>query len=227
MPKQPMLPLVAVPAFNEAEYIEPLVTDLLEYLPAGHVLVVNDGSTDATGVLARRTGVRVIDHPVNRGKGAAIQTAIQFGRLNHFKWILFMDGDGQHRPESIPRFLSVIHTDAADAVLGDRRERHPNMPLLRQLSNGLTSVMVSLCAGTRIRDSQCGFRAIRLSCLPKISFRESGFQVESELLIKLGKSGARFAHVPIETIYGPRSSSIRPVSDTLKFVKLILKSVLS
>lgn len=216
--------LVAIPAFNEEKFIEPLLREISAIVPLDHIIVVNDGSTDRTRDIATSLNVKVIDHVRNSGKGEAINSAFFFARQAHFDWILFLDADGQHPPRYIAEFLKMIELNKVDVVLANRRDRRRYMPLHRQLSNGITSILVSLCAGQRILDSQCGFRAIRLAKLHKLEFQSTGFQVESELLIKLGKSGARFEHVPIRTVYGDETSSINVVRDTLKFAKLILKS---
>ncbi len=218
--------LVAIPALNEARYLQTLLQDISAYFPVDHILVVNDGSTDETGSIARRAGVNIIEHSRNLGKGAAIRSALYFAQKYSFAWVLFLDGDGQHPVSFVPQFLQHIQTGHADLVLGNRHSRSQTMPLHRQLSNGITSIMVSLSAGgQRIYDSQCGFRAIRLKTLHGISLSENGFQLESELLIKIGRTRARIQHVPISTQYRGEHSSIHLVGDTLKFIKLFISSL--
>jgi glycosyltransferase involved in cell wall biosynthesis len=215
--------LIAIPAYNEAQFIGGLLDEISATCTIDHILVVDDGSIDQTAVIARSRGVQVIEHARNRGKGEAMKTAFSFARRHHFTWVIFMDGDGQHPAEYVKDFIAEIRWERADVVLGNRSGRR-QMPLHRQLSNGITSILISLCVGVRIRDSQCGFRAIRLSSMDGIDFESHGFQVESEMLLKLGKAGAKFAHIPIRTVYGDESSSIRLLSDMFKFVKLLVKS---
>ena len=219
--------LIAIPAYNEGAFIEQCIRRVSAFAALDHILIINDGSTDQTGDLAHAAGVRVVEHTRNQGKGAAILTALSFACRNHFQWILFMDGDGQHPAASIPEFLQQIARDHADVLLGNRQNRKRRMPVHRQLSNGITSLIISWCAGgTRIHDSQCGMRALRLSALKDLTLYEHGFQLESEMLIKLGRVGARFDEIGIETVYGGEKSSIRLVADTLEFILLILKSLL-
>lgn len=216
---------MAIPAYNEEKFIGPLLDEISAHIKVDHILVVNDGSQDRTGAIAQAKGVTLVEHRCNRGKGETIKTAFSFARQREFDWIIFLDGDGQHPPQHLPDFFDGITADKADVILGNRQARARNMPFHRQLSNGITSILVSLCAGgRRILDSQCGFRAVRLRKMTGITFASAGFQVESEMLIKLGKSGAAFAHVPIQTVYGEQKSSIRLVADTLKFLQLLTKS---
>ncbi len=216
--------LIAVPVYNEAQFIGRVLDQLSAAAPNIPILVVNDGSTDGTASVIQHYNVQYIEHKKNCGKGEAIQTAFSFARHNKYDWIIFLDGDGQHPPRHISHFIDEIRRNRADVVLGNRRIRSVNMPFHRLLSNGITSILISLCAGQRIYDSQCGYRAVRVAKMRGICFTSSGFQVESEMLLKLGKTGALFTHVPIETVYGDESSSIHLVADTLKFIKLILSS---
>jgi len=216
--------LIAIPALNEEKFLAEILAKISAYVLLDHILVVNDGSTDATGRIAKDMGTHVVEHSRNLGKGQAILSATRFASENQFDWILFMDADGQHAPESIPEFIAEISKDQSDVVLGNRQERQKRMPFARQLSNSITSILVSLSAGQRIYDSQCGYRAIRTRYLTNLKIVSHGFQVESEILIKTSKSGAKISHVPIQTIYGNENSSIHHVSDTLKFIVLIFKS---
>jgi len=216
--------LIAIPAFNEERFLGRLLDQLSATVSIDHILIVNDGSTDRTRELASSFGVHLVDHQKNSGKGEAIKTAFSFARAKKFDWILFLDGDGQHPPEYVPAFVEQIQNKDADVFLGNRQERTAKMPFHRQLSNGITSILISLCAGARILDSQCGYRAIRVEKAAGFCYESTGFQIESEMLLKLGKSGARFAHIPITTVYGQESSSIHLVADTLKFIKLLIKS---
>ncbi|MDZ7371709.1 MAG: glycosyltransferase family 2 protein [candidate division KSB1 bacterium] len=216
--------LIALPAYNEADHIVACLQGISAYQSLEHVLVVDDGSADATAELAERCGAQVVRHPQNLGKAAAILTAVAIARRGGYEWILFMDSDGQHPAQALPNFFCAIQNGFCTAVLANRIDRR-NMPLHRQLSNGITSIFVSLTGGRRIHDSQCGMRAFRLDRLNGLTLREKGFQLESELLIRLGRKGAVFNEIPIATIYTGQKSSIRPAGDTLRFIRLILRTL--
>ncbi|MDZ7722042.1 MAG: glycosyltransferase family 2 protein [candidate division KSB1 bacterium] len=216
---------IAILAYNEESTIESLIFDIAKYIHPEHILIVDDGSVDATAERARKSKCTVLSHPCNLGKGDAIRSAIRFGVAHKYRWMIMMDADLQHPPSSLPAFFHAIESDVSDVIIANRTDRQRCMPAHRQLSNGITSIMVSLVSGARIRDSQCGYRALRLDALKAMNFCERGFQVESEMLIKLGKTGSRFAEIPIRTVYTNKGSAIHPVRDTLLFAKLIFKSL--
>ncbi|NIA30366.1 MAG: glycosyltransferase [Actinobacteria bacterium] len=217
--------LLAIPAYNEELLLESLLFDIERQFPDLKILVVNDGSTDDTAKIIAAHKTMSISHSVNRGKGASLKSAFRFGKKNGFDWVITMDGDGQHPVESIHDFLTAIRADKADLILGHRVARKGTMPIHRQISNGITSVVLSICAGNdRLHDSQCGFRAVRINSFDFSSCSENGFQFESEMILRMGKIGRRFYEIPIDTVYGQEKSSINLFSDTIKFIKLIFKS---
>ena len=217
--------LVAVPVFNEEKSIAQLLFEIQNYFSRTDILVVDDGSTDQTADMLNDCPCQVVTHAYNRGKGAALLTAIDFALKKTYKWIICMDGDGQHSPRFLPDFCMAIAADRFDIIIGSRYERHKRMPFHRILSNGITSVIISLCVNKyRIKDSQSGYRALRLSQLDINAFHETGFQLESEMLIKSGRAGSRILQIPIDTIYNDEHSSINVILDTIKFIVLIIKS---
>lgn len=218
--------LIVIPVYNEAEFIGKVLFEIQRYVSSVDILVVNDGSTDDTAKKATVGRCRVINHDINLGKGEALKTAIRYAIKANYKWILTLDGDGQHPVRHIPEFIDCLHKAGnVDVIVGNRRNRSRVMPVMRILSNGITSVIVSLCAGNqRIDDSQCGYRAMKVAAIPLSRLRQSGFQFESEILIRMGKRGCNIKSLPIETVYDREKSSIHGVTDTIKFIGLILKS---
>lgn len=217
---------IAVPAYNEESTIESLIFDISAHIPVTRIVVVDDGSCDKTAELAEKCGAIVLRHNKNAGKGRAIQTAVEYGSDKGYQWIILMDADHQHPPSYLPEFLQAIQSHQVDVIMANRTDRKKHMPVHRQLSNGITSVMVSLSAGVRIHDSQCGYRAARLDKLKGMILSENGFQLESEMLIKLGRMHARFQEIPIQTVYAGEKSAIHPFRDTIRFVTLFFKSLM-
>ncbi len=218
--------LLVIPAYNEGLFLDSLLFDIEQRFPDLKILVVNDGSTDGTANIIDKHGTTCIVHPENHGKGASLKSAFRFAQKNGYDWVVTMDGDGQHPVKSVQDFITAVGKDSADLILGYRIARKGMMPIHRQVSNEITSVLLSLIIGNyRVHDSQCGFRAVRMSSIKLASYSEDGFQFESEMILRMGKGGCRFYEIPIETVYAKEKSSINIFYDTIKFVKLIFKSL--
>lgn len=215
--------LVVVPAYNAANTISILVDQLEKLYPHIAILVVDDGSTDGTDEVVRVHGATVINHDRNIGKGRALRTAFDFALENEFDAVVTMDADLQHDPAEVQLFLEEFIDDTT-ILLGVRR-LGPEMPLARKISNTLSTFVTSVFAGVRVHDSQCGFRLIPTRVLRSLNLVSRYYELEPELIIRAARAGYRFRDIPIKTIYNNSSSSIRPASDTLRFLKLLAKSL--
>ena len=217
---------VVIPAFNESEHLGQVIFGIQNYLPHAQIIVVNDGSDDDTSDVARRCGVRLIEHQINLGKGAALTSGFNVALEEGCTYIAIIDGDGQHEPRYLVDLITAIRYQGADIAVGSRMSDISTMPFHRILSNKITSMLVSWRAGgVRIEDSQCGLRVIRADVLKNIKLSVGGFQTESEMLIRAGRKGYEIVTIPISTVYGISKSSIRHIGDTLKFIILILRSL--
>ena len=187
------------------------------------VLVVDDGSTDATADAAREAGAEVISHPHNKGKGAAIKTGLaELTVRASVAHILILDADGQHLPEEIPRFLEEANRSGAALLVGTRMSDTRTMPLVRQLTNRTMSSMISVLIGQHVPDTQCGFRMFtRELALEFMNTASSNFDFETEMLAIAARCGGKIAAVPVSTVYGDEKSKIRPVRDTVRFLALM------
>ncbi len=214
-----------IPAYDAAPTISRLLEDAGMFFGAGHILVVDDGSTDDTAAIARQSGAVVLGHVVNRGKGAALRTGFRWALDNGYDAVLTMDADGQHACHEIPLFLEAAESFDSDIILGSRMADPSGMPWHRHFSNRLTSRILSWRTGQKIHDSQSGFRLIKTKVLADIALETNRFQAESELLIKTGLCGYRIGSVPITSIYTGHHSAIRPFTDTCRFVVLIGRSL--
>lgn len=219
--------LLAVPVHNEAPRLGVVLDRALDFVAPEDLLIIDDGSTDGTRALVRSRNLALIEHTHNQGKGACIKHAIRYGKEKNYQWLLCMDGDGQHDPREIDKFLRLIERDRADLILGNRINRRGRMPFLRQASNLFTSLILSFMIqrGRPVRDSQCGFRAVRLSAVKEAWFCETGFQFESELLLVLGRRSCVIEQIPITTLYGDQQSKINLLRDTYRFIRLVIKSL--
>lgn len=217
-----MRTLAVIPAYNAAATLPLLLPGVMIHLRARDVRVIDDGSIDSTAGAAAAEGAPVIRLEVNRGKGGALGIGFTHAILHGYDAVITLDADGQHPPELIPRLLDRAAQGRYDIVIASRRGQFGRMRWERALSNRLTTVLVSLLAGKRIEDSQCGFRFIRTGLLRRLSLSAGGFQAESELLIQAGRLGARIGHVDCEVRPG-KTSHIKHVADTVRFIAVCLR----
>lgn len=208
-----------IPAYREERHIFDVARRTLAQLD--HVLVMDDGSPDATAQKAREAGVEVISHEVNRGKGAAIKTGLKALAERGFQYIQILDGDGQHLPEEIPRFIEEANRSHAHMILGNRMSDTEKMPFVRKMTNRFMSWQISSVCGQMIPDTQCGFRMIHRDIAPLLFCESNAYDYETEMLLIVSKAGYRISPVPVSTVYGGETSKIHPVRDTIKFFKLM------
>lgn len=215
-----------IPAYNEEERISGVIRGIKKHLMAENIIVVDDGSTDDTGRVAGSEGAHLISNGKNLGKGASLRKGFDLAAsMDGIEGVFTVDADGQHDPEEIPVFISKFEESGADIVIGDRMADTESMPLIRKMTNLVTSGVISRRSGLRIRDSQSGYRLIRCRLLREIELVTSRFETESEILIKASRRGALIESVPIRTIYGREISKIRPLRDTYRFLKLVMRSL--
>ncbi|MEP6698263.1 MAG: glycosyltransferase family 2 protein [Verrucomicrobiota bacterium] len=208
-----------IPAYLEEKHIADTTRRTRQQLD--HVLVIDDGSTDRTAEAAREAGAEVIVHPQNLGKGESIKTGLRHWLESGFEYAVILDGDGQHRPEEIPRFLTAASNTGADLLIGNRMNNVRDMPLPRRLVNRYMSGKISGLCGQQIPDTQCGFRMIHRRLIPDLLGGADRFDYETEMLILASRKGCRIESVPISTVYSDEVSSINPRRDTLRFFKLM------
>ncbi len=215
---------ILIAAFNEEAGLPGLLRSLTS-IPKQDILVVDDGSEDQTSGVAKSEGVAVLRHPGNLGKGAAHRSGFLYFLERGYEAVVTLDGDGQHNPDEISLFLEKAATARASIVVGTRNVSLSQMPFIRYLTNKTTSFIVSLLAHTRIKDSQSGFRLIDAEVLRAVPLTTTKYDTESEILIKAGRRGHKIDSVLTSTIYRQETSYINPFIDTLRFIKLVLRSL--
>jgi glycosyltransferase involved in cell wall biosynthesis len=193
-----------IPAYEEAKHVRQVAERTRKQLD--RVLVVDDGSTDATTAEARAGGAEVISHRVNRGKGESIKTGLRHWLADPaVEWIVLLDADGQHLPEEIGRFFTAATTTTAGLYVGTRMNDVHEMPLLRRAVNRYMSHRISRLCGQEVPDTQCGYRMIARALTPHLLAGTSRFDYETEMLIVASREG-----------FG-----IDPLRDTIGFFELI------
>ena len=212
---------ILIPAYNECTQIGQLIRQVKSM--GFNPLVVDDGSKDGTSEKARENGAEVIGHEKNLGKGISLKTGFAYMLKKDYDAIIIMDGDAQHSPADIPKFIDVANKYQNAMVIGNRMNNAKSMPLDRKLTNRFMSFIVSLMCNQKIPDSQCGFRLLKRDLLKKITIKSSRFEIESEILIQASRTGAKIVSVPIKTLYGKEASQINPFRDTLRFIIFLIK----
>ncbi len=210
-----------IPCYFEERFIADVARRVRAQLET--VLVVDDGSTDATEANAQAAGVEVIKHAVNQCKGAAIKTGLRMlSERAGIEYVLILDGDGQHAPEEIPRFLAAANETRAPMLVGNRMSDVEKMPFVRKLTNRFMSWQIGAVCGQAVPDSQCGYRMIHRELLPAmLAITTTKFDYETEMLVVASRLGHRLAAVPVSTIYGDEKSKIHPVRDTIRFYQMM------
>ena len=214
----PMRVVAVIAAFNEAAHIAEVVAGTRSHVDT--VVVVDDGSTDGTADAAEAAGARVVRHGQNQGKGIAVRTGLAAIRDGGFSHVLLLDGDLQHRPADVPQLIAGA--SGADVVVGARVFDRAQMPRSRYWSNVVGSWALGGLIGVPIRDTQSGFRLIRLAALDGVPLTSTGYEIETEMLIRLARRGARVAEVPVALAYDGAPSKLRPVRDTTRTCFLAL-----
>lgn len=210
---------IVLPAKNEEGAVGNTVARIRALFPEAQIIVVNDGSTDATSQLAQAAGAELVTHPYSKGNGAAIKTG---ARAASGDIIVFMDADGQHDPADIPRFLDKM-AEGYDMVVG-ARQAGSQASVGRGLANGFYNRLASWMTGQRIEDLTSGFRAVRAS-----RFREflyllpNGFSYPTTSTMAFFRAGYSVAYLPIMAAKRIGKSHIHLVKDGVRFLLIIFK----
>jgi len=216
---------VVLPAFNEEVSIGSIVLLTKHY--SDNVIVIDDGSSDRTAVIAKKAGAHVIVHEVNKGKGAALKTGFTAAADLGADIVVTMDSDGQHNPAEIPRLVTPIMDGTADMVNGSRYLSHKdkNTPIYRRVGQTILDTATNMNSGLKITDSQSGFRAFAASTIDIFRFSAQGMAIESEMLADAGRSGLRIKEVEIGVRYDVDGSTVSPIEHGLGVLVMILKDI--
>lgn len=199
--------IAIIPAYNEAERIGNVVREAFAHVD--RVIVVDDGSTDATSANARDAGATVVRHSENSGAGAATMTGIEAARVLEADMIVTLDADEQHDPSDIPRLVEPIQQQRADVVFGNRFGRFGSkdgkgrnrIPFIRRLFNGIGNIVTFVATGRWVEDSQCGFKAFGPRALREINLRMPGFEFCTEIVRESVTHRWKIVQIPSKVRY--------------------------
>jgi glycosyltransferase involved in cell wall biosynthesis len=214
---------VLIPCLDCAATIGEVVAGARRFV--GTVLVVDDGSNDATAEAAARAGAEVVSHPANLGKGAALRTGMEWLALRGFSHALSMDGDGQHLAEEIPHLLDAWQREPSALIIGARQLADTQIAALNLFGNRFANRWVERACGRAISDTQSGFRVYPIGPTLDLGVRAARFAFETEVLIRAVRAGVPIRSVPVRVYYPPpeqRASHYRRFTDTVRIVLVVV-----
>jgi len=216
---------VLIPVHNEAENLGALVCALKA--KNLDVLVVDDGSTDDSSVIAKKQGAIALRNDQRRGKGFTLKEGFKYIIKENYDGVITIDGDGQHHSEDIDKFMKEAEANRSCIIIGNRMINSKDMPLVRYITNKVMSLVISLACRQKIPDTQCGFRYISSDILKALPLKCDRYEIETEILMKASKRKIVINSIPIKTIYGEEKSSISPFIDTIRFLVYFVKELYS
>jgi dolichol-phosphate mannosyltransferase len=214
--KMPYSRLVALPVFNEARHVDRVLDEVRRHAGCA-ILVIDDGSTDGTSeILQRREDIRVVRHEQNRGYGAALLTAFQYGQDHGFELLVTIDCDGQHEPCRIPKFFDACK-DNIDIVSGSRYLAQfegdtPPPPERRQINEQVTAEL-NRRLQLSLTDAFCGFKCYRVDALRRLNISEPGYAMPLEVWVQAAAAGLKVIELPVPLIYLDEKRSFGGVLD--------------
>ncbi len=210
---------VIIPAKNESSAIADVIRQIQKLISDCEIIVVNDGSTDDTAFIAEDAGASVISHPYSKGNGASIKTG---ARNAHGDIFVFMDGDGQHNPDSIPQMLDELDK-GHDMVIGARYwKSHASKS--RLLANTLYNRIATLMVGHKVEDLTSGFRVVKASIFKQfLSLLPNGFSYPTTITMAFFRAGYSVKYHPIVAKQRQGNSHISPLKDGIRFLLIIFK----
>lgn len=216
--------IAIIPALNAERTLRPVVEATRREIET--VLVIDDGSSDRTGDVAREAGAIVIRHEVNRGKGAALKTGFAWALEQGCDAVITLDADGQHLPSEIGKFLRERESSNADLIIGGRAHLFNEMLPRRRMANRFSAKSIALTSGVAITDSQSGFRLYSAALIRSMRLKSDGFAMESEVIVRAGRRGLRIITIPIDLgfVDGLATSHYRPLLDTLRIAWTVTKT---
>jgi hypothetical protein len=216
--------LIAIPAFNEAATIGPLVAAARVHAP---VLVIDDGSADGTAAAARAAGATVMSHALRRGKGAALATALTAARLWGVARVVTLDADGQHDPADLPTLLAASAASPLAIVVGARLD-DAALPTDRALAIRVAGFWLGWITGASVTDTQSGFRVYPTAVLDAVRLRGGRFVFETAVLAEALRRGWQVREVPIRVVpFAARASRFHPLADGLAIAGYLAREALA
>lgn len=202
---------IIIPAYNESSVIGDVVTSIIDSFKSSsyhtEIVVVNDGSQDRTGAIARQHGAIVINHILNSGAGGATATGLSYAQQNNFDIACTMDADGQHASEDVLKGVDQLTKRKVDLLIGSRLINNEGMSKVKVLGNKGLSFITYILFGINSTDSQSGLRVFSRKALEQLRWKTSGYEFCSEMLWRANQLHLAIDEYPIQAIYTEYSKS--------------------
>lgn len=211
--------VIAMPAFNEEAYIGSMVIKAKKY--ADTVIVVDDGSNDATAEIAALAGAEVLSHHDNRGKGAAVRTILDRVRELDADLLVLLDSDSQHNADEIPRLIDAVN-GGLDFVVGSRQNVKKSIPFYRRIGHVILLHSTRTVIEHELTDTESGFRAFSRKAIEEMKLTQNGFAIESEMVKVAAEKGLKMGEVPITVQYKRDTSTKNPFSHGMEVLTQII-----
>lgn len=216
---------IVIPVYNEESVIRDVVKEIQK---AGYknIIIVNDGSTDETSSVVKTTSAILLEHMINRGKGAAVKTGADAAKYFKADIVITMDGDGQHNPSNIKEMIDLIKK-GYDVVLGSRLLKPDGMPYYKRLYNHIGNFFTWLIYGMFVSDSQSGLRAYSKNALAKIDTRTDRYEYDSEVIREIHRNKLRHIEFPIDVRYTEYSTQKKAKQNIVNGIKTLFRMFIS
>lgn len=220
-----MLKIACIPAFNEENSIADVVNRSLKIVDK--VIVCDDGSNDQTETYAKNAGAIVLKHKKNSGKGASFKTLFEYANEINADIMVTIDGDGQFLPEEMKNLIKNLQENDADVVIGNRFGDDKEMPSYRKTGNKMLDKITKLAADLPFQDTQSGYRAYSKRAISSLKITNTGFGVDSEILIDASNKGLKITEEPVTVLYnvGHKTSTKDPITHSAGVVSSILELI--
>ncbi|MEM5878956.1 MAG: glycosyltransferase family 2 protein [Candidatus Aenigmatarchaeota archaeon] len=211
-----------LPAYNEEKNIKIVINEAKKFLPNSLIIVIDDGSKDKTFELAKKSGVVVLRHEKNKGKGEAIKTGFNYLKGKNVDFIIVVDTDRQYQIKDAPKFIKPLKEEKADFVMGKRD--WSKVPLRHKFGNFVWRTSFNLLFKQRMEDTNCGFVAFSRKAMEEIKDDiHGGYILEDQMLISAVKNNLKIAQVPVAITYRKRSGFLRGIRMVFGVLIFVIK----